>query len=126
MTNVYDLLSSLRPVDGNAYRVTGPGVHWEPINTVYQETDVHSDCPLALFPLPSKVREDLAALVVDRIMVIGYCGSGGKGARWVCRCARGTYVHQKTKFLCSENAKLRAMCNECIHLEDLKADASRR
>lgn len=115
-----DRIVTSRPANKTAALVTGKGVHWEPAKQVIKATAAWSDLPLPTIGTP-KEGPQLTGRKVGRLVVIGYAGSRSSGARWVVRCACGMFGHQRSKFLLSENAKVRGMCPKCDYLEEIKA-----
>lgn len=68
---------------------------------------------------------DLTGQVIGRLTVLGMAlddpRRGQKGALWVCRCACGKYVGQRTKSL---KAGSRDRCDDCEHNARLMSAAS--
>ena len=118
MTDPDRIVSSV-PANATAARVVGRGVHWSPGKSVVGAHEAWQDMPLPMLS-PPRDAPALVGLRVGRLTVLGYGGAGSDGARWVVRCACGTYGHRRAKSLRAPGAAERAMCPQCDYLEEIK------
>lgn len=113
--------STLAPINRVAKKVTQRGTHWEP---KIPPTEVFS-----VLPLPTRRVTgngiDLTGMSFGRLTVVGLAALASKGpARWVVRCACGSYSHRKAKVLQSPEAHRTAkMCKRCDLVEKLRRDS---
>lgn len=120
---VYD--EPLAPVDRVAARVISGGTHYDPKKKVLEEEFI---APPPMVPKHRHPRDasfiDLTGRKKGRFTVIGLMERDGP-ARWVVRCACGTYTLRTAKSIKSAdtnpNARMDA-CSQCKHLAAMKRE----
>ena len=118
--DVFERVLTSLPVNRAAARVTGRGVHYDPIKKV---TQTQYYAPPPTFRTPSHVR-DLTGVSFGRHRVIGFLEtSGGRaaGPKWLVRCACGTYEERRSKSIRNPQ-NTSDCCQQCRHLLHLKCD----
>lgn len=124
-----DALAASVPLDATAARVTGKGVHFEPLLKPSYDTHIRaSKEPLATKPRPrgwnEAAKQTYAELVGHqfgrwRVIGLSALGPGNSGARWVVKCSCGRYEHRSHKAI-KRAPTTGDCCAECGYLQHIK------
>lgn len=105
--NKFDRIGASVPVNRSAALVTSKGVHYEPdFSPPAQFWDIAP--PTIKVPWNAT---SIVGLKSGRLVVIGYLGRTGTGARWLVHCACGKFEGRRTRTL--TNPKIE---DDCCHL----------
>lgn len=117
----FDRIITSKPVNRAAAMAVSGGISWQP-EKVQGEHVFRSDAPPICQPYVGTV--DLTGQRFGRFIVVGYAGkaSGKKGgSRWFVRCSCGYHERRKSKVLRDGGCLASVMCDQCAHLEQVKA-----
>lgn len=120
--DVHDRLLASSPVNRQAARVLGGGVHYEPKIKAHHRS---WDAPPVMRQVP-KDAPALVGMVSGRLTVVGLLAeTSAHQAAWVVRCTCGKYETRTAKAI--RNPKnVGDRCYHCRHLEYLKHQDNRR
>lgn len=122
------------PIDKVARRVLQRGTHHD---FVPDPTEQWTDIPLETKPFPATCSpsENLTGMKFGRVTVIGLSvipnrrhkgngssrGNGGKGPKWVVRCACGYYTIKRSRTLLYGESVGALMCSRCFDNEQRRS-----
>lgn len=119
MSDAFDKILSSRPVNKQAARVMGRGVHFVPNKKIDQS---HWSAPPVTIQVSSQASnpsfQDQSGKKFGRFTVVGYLGAG----RWLCRCSCGDYETRRQKAILNRG-NFGDRCDNCRHLSFLKRRA---
>jgi hypothetical protein len=123
---VHERILASQPIDMNAARVTGRGIHWdssEKPNPHARRWEAFPSHLIRPMPTTAATFEDLTGRRVGRFTVVGYLGklNRKKKAVWLCRCTCGAFESRGAAAITNVDRNPNDSCMSCRYLERVKA-----